>query len=164
MKLEAQKASVSIAFSKIDRSLLNKDFSCIYFSDLSTPLYRVTNQEHTAGLDKSKQCKLIFEMNFDFLQECGLETDSQIKSHLNQVLLKEGILKSEIPEDLLVIKSLKNAVNLPTLHNFNNFEKLFKATLEHYSEIELIGPASGMVSTSFNDQVVQALKLGAKYN
>jgi hypothetical protein len=53
---------------------------------------------------------------------------------------------------------------MPTLYNFNNFEKLFNLTQKLFPGIELIGPASGLVSTSFNDQVIQALKIGKKYN
>ena len=53
---------------------------------------------------------------------------------------------------------------MPTLYNFNNFEKLSNLTQNLLPEVELIGPASGFVSTSFNDQVVQALKIGKKYN
>jgi hypothetical protein len=53
---------------------------------------------------------------------------------------------------------------MPTLYNFNNFEKLSNLTRNLLTEVELIGPASGFVSTSFNDQVVQALKIGKKYS
>jgi hypothetical protein len=164
MKLEAQKASVTVAFCKIDSSLIRKKFSCLYLSDMNTPLYRITNQEHAAGLTGAVQCKLIFEMNLDFLNELGISDESQVKSHLNDVLLQAGVIEKPIGEELLVVKSLKNAVNLPTLHNFNNFEKLRQTADSLYPDMESIGPASGMVSTSFNDQIVQALKLGKKYN
>jgi hypothetical protein len=164
MQLEAQKASVTVAFCKVDSAIVKKKFSCLYFSDMNTPLYRVTNQEHAAGLTSSEQTKLIFEMNFDFLNELGITSEPLVKAHLNEVLMEAGILEQAIAEEFFVVKSLKNAVNLPTLHNFNNFEKLSKTALSLYPDLEMVGPASGMVSTSFNDQIVQALKLGAKYN
>lgn len=163
-QLEAQKASVTVAFCKVERAVLSKKFSCLYLSDMNTALYRITNQEHAAGIPDYKECKLIFEMNLDFLNELGISSEAQVKSHLNSVLLNAGIVSKAIAEEAFTVKSLKNAVNLPTLHNFNNFEKLRQTTDTLYPDLEKIGPASGMVSTSFNDQIVQALKLGAKYN
>ena len=62
------------------------------------------------------------------------------------------------------VKSIKNAVNLPTLNNFNNFIKNQQLTGQHFGNVELVGPASGFGSTSFNCQVVQGLKLGVKHN
>jgi hypothetical protein len=53
---------------------------------------------------------------------------------------------------------------MPTSNNLINFEKLLNITQNKLSGIELIGQASGLVSTSFNDQIIQGLKIGQKYN
>ncbi len=158
-----QKASVTIAFCFVDKENIKKQFSTLYVCDVETPIYRITNQEYSAKIPNSDTIRIVIEFNHDALNEAGLDTNEKILEHLNQFLTQNNILKTSIKPENASIKALKNAVNHPTLYNFNNFEKLFNLTQNFLPEVELIGPASGFVSTSFNDQVVQALKLGVKY-
>ena len=163
LNLNAQKASVSVAFCKVDKSNIAREFSSLYICDKSTPLYRITNQEIAAKLNTASTNRVVLELNYDVLMEFGIDTNEKIAEHLNTYLVKAGIIKKALGLEEMQIKTLKNAVNLPTLHNFDNFGKLYKLTLELFPGIELIGPASGFVSTSFNDQVVQGMKLAVKY-
>jgi hypothetical protein len=159
-----QKASVTVAFCYVDKSNIKREFSSLYVCDNSNALYRITNQEYSAKKDDTNTIKLVLEFNYDVLNSFGLDTEEKILSNINEFLTQNGIIKSPLKAENVVIKSLKNAVNMPTLYNFNNFEKLFNLTQKLFPGIELIGPASGLVSTSFNDQVIQALKIGKKYN
>jgi hypothetical protein len=159
-----QKASVTVAFCFVDKSNILKEFSSLYVCDNLNPLYRITNQEYSAKKNDSDTIKLVFEYNLEVLNEFGLDTNEKISNSINSFLIKNDIIKTEIKPEKITIKALKNAVNMPTLYNFNNFEKLSNLTRNLLTEVELIGPASGFVSTSFNDQVVQALKIGKKYS
>ena len=159
-----QKASVTVAFCFTEKSNISKEFSSLYVCDNSNPLYRITNQEYSAKKNDTETVKLVFEFNLDVLNEFGLDTNEKITDSINDFLTKNGIVKTALKPQNITIKALKNAVNMPTLYNFNNFEKLSNLTQNLLPEVELIGPASGFVSTSFNDQVVQALKIGKKYN
>lgn len=163
LNLSAQKASVSVAFCKVDPINIIRKFSSLYLCDQSTPLYRITNQEFASKINDDKSKCVVLELNYDVLIEFGLDTDEKIAQHINDYLTRNGLIKKALQANEMQIKTLKNAVNLPTLHNFNNFEKLYALTQEVFPGIELIGPASGFVSTSFNDQVVQSLKLAQKY-
>ncbi len=104
------------------------------------------------------------EFNFDVLNEFSLDSDEKIIKGINNFLIQNDIVNTTLNASDITIKTLKNAINIPTLYNFNNFEKLAKLTRNLLPEVELVGPASGFVSTSFNDQIVQALKIGKKYN
>lgn len=163
LNLNAQKASVSVAFCKVAKSNIGREFSSLYICDQSTPLYRITNQELAAKLNTASTNRVVLELNYDVLMEFGIDSNEKIAEHLNGYLVNAGILKKALAPEEMQVKTLKNAVNLPTLHNFDNFGKLYKLTLELFPGIELIGPASGFVSTSFNDQVVQSMKLAVKY-
>lgn len=159
-----QKASVTVAFCSVNRSNIIKEFSALYVCDNKTPLYRITNQEFSAKKENTDKVKLVLEFNFDLISEMGLDTDEKLIQNTNEFLILSGIIKVALSKDEVVVKSLKNAVNMPTLYNFNNFEKLATLTQNLLPEVERVGPASGLVSTSFNDQVIQGLKIGKKYN
>lgn len=159
-----QKASVTLAFCFVDKSNIKKEFSSLYVCDKSTPVYRITNQEYSAKKTEENLTKLVLEFNFDVLNEFSLDSDEKIIKGINNFLIQNDIVNTTLNASDITIKTLKNAINIPTLYNFNNFEKLAKVTRNLLPEVELVGPASGFVSTSFNDQIVQALKIGKKYN
>ena len=158
-----EKASVSVVFCSTEFNNIKRQFSSLYVSD-NGPLYRITNQEYSAKINNPEKVRLIFEFNLDVLNEFGLETNEKILEYLNHFLLKNNILNNSLEIKNVSFKSLKNAVNMPTSNNLINFEKLLNITQTKLSGIELIGPASGFVSTSFNDQIIQGLKIGQKYN
>ncbi len=158
-----EKASITLAFCSTESVNITRLFSCLYVCNES-PIYRITNQEYAAKDSTNPLTRLVLEFNYDVLNAKGIDTNEKINSHINSFLIKNNIIKEAIPDVSISIKAIKNAVNLPTLNNFNNFENLFNLTQNLLPEVELLGPASGFVSTSFNDQVVQALKIGKKYN
>jgi protoporphyrinogen oxidase len=158
------KASVSIVFCSTAASNIKRGFSCLYVCDASNPVYRITNQEYAAAKQNSDKVKLVLEFNYDVLTSMGLDNNEKVLANMNAFLLQHGIIHKALGPEEMTLKSIKNAVNLPTLNNYNNFEKLFNLTLKMFPEMELVGPASGFVSTSYNDQIVQGLKIGKKYN
>jgi hypothetical protein len=158
-----EKASLLVVFCSTEFYNIKRQFSSLYVSD-DGPLYRITNQEYSAKINNHENVRLIFEFNFDVLNEFGLETNDKILEYLNHFLLKNNILNNSLRKNNVSFKALKNAVNLPTLNNLINFEKLLKIAQNKLSGIDLVGPASGFVSTSFNDQIIQGLKIGQKYN
>lgn len=159
----ADKASISLAFCNTESSNVSRLFSCLYICD-EKPIYRITNREYAAKNATSATNSLVLEFNHDVLIALGLDNDEKIIDHLNGFLTRNGIIKTPIKTVDITIKTFKNVVNLPTISNLNNFEKLHKLTKHLLPAVELLGPASGFVSNSFNDQIVQALKIGKKYN
>jgi hypothetical protein len=157
-----QKASVTLAFCLVEPQNINRDFSTLYVSSVESPIYRITNQQYSAKIENKELVKLCVELNYDNGLTFNLDDDKSLIVHINDLLIKNAILKAPMTAENIVIKTVKNAVNHPTLHNFTNFQELYRLTKEFLPNIELVGPASGYVSTSFNDQIVQGLKLGIK--
>lgn len=164
LEYSPKKASVTIAFCFVERSTLLKEFSSLYVCENSNPIYRITNQEFSAKKNDSQTIKLVIEFNLDVLIEFEMDNVNKIIELINEFLVENNITSSPIKSESITIKEFRNAVNLPTLCNFKSFEKLYKTSKNIFPEIELLGPASGFVSTSFNDQIVQALKIEKKYN
>ncbi len=158
-----QKTSVTLAFCVTESKNITRQFSCLYVCNES-PVYRITNQEYSAKNTTNDTTRLVLEFNHDVLNALGLDTNEKIIDNINEFLTQSCIIKTALKAENITVKAIKNVVNLPTLNNFNNFEKLFNLTQNLLPDVELLGPASGFVSTSFNDQVVQALKIGKKYN
>ena len=159
-----KKASITVAFCFVKRKNIKRSFSTLYVSDIDTPVYRITNQEFSAKITDSKMVKLVLEFNFDVLNSFDLNTEGKIIEYINLFLINNNIINASIESENIKVKNLKNAVNLPIIKNYANFEKLSELTKSVFPEIELIGPASGFVSNSFNDQIIQALKIKKKYN
>lgn len=157
------KASITVAFLAIKSEFIKTQFSTLYVAAGEELVYRVSNQNVCAGLSE-KITKISIELNFDKLNEKGITEDQKIKDYIWNFLISSGCLQTAAEAIFFEVKSIKNAVNLPTLNNFNNFIKNQQLTAQHFGNVELVGPASGFGSTSFNCQVVQGLKLGVKYN
>lgn len=157
------KASLSVVFCTIDFRSIKRQFSVLYITD-NGPLYRITNQDYSSKSGTPSNRRFIFEFNLDVLNEFELDSEFKIIKYLNRFLIENNILSKQIDIENLTIKNLKNVVNLPTSDNLINFELLYDKTQKLFPGIELLGPASSFVSTSFNDQVIQGLKIGKKYN
>jgi hypothetical protein len=159
---QSQKASLVLVFLQMDTKRLKKQFSTVYVCDMETCIYRATNQDYAAQTNNPTS-RLVFEMNHDLLLEKGITDNEAIVKHVVDFLTSEEIITDAFSPDLFTVKVLKNSVNLPVRPNYYNFQKMHKLAAENCGVVELIGTASGFTSASFNDQVVQALKLEKKY-
>ena len=157
------KTSVSLVFCKIEKSEINNFFSTLYVCKDESFVYRITNLDKSSGRNEEKQ-RIVFELNKEVLFQHGIQTNEQILEHLNKFIEKYAIFKEKLDLENSVVKNFDKVINLPTEKNYLNFIKLFNLVTNNIQTVELIGPSSGFVSTSFNDQVVQALKIGKKYN
>jgi protoporphyrinogen oxidase len=160
---EFRKASIALVFLTISKSLLVKEFSTLYVCDENEMIYRITNQDYSAQ-NNSDTVRMVFEFNNDLLAAKGITDDHGLIENVQKFLNTSGITEATMPSTQFAVKIFKNAVNLPVLSNFNTFTKLHATVREQLKDVELIGAAAGFVATSFNDQVVQAMKLGVKYN
>jgi type I restriction enzyme S subunit len=77
--------------------------------------------------------------------------------------LSNGFINSKITSGSLIVKNLTNAVNLPSKSNLDKFMSVSEFIFNNTKELEVIGSASSFYSASFNDQIIQGLKIGKKY-
>ena len=157
------KASIALVFLNVNKRLIKKKFSSLYICDKDEQIYRITNQDYSASNNNETE-RLVFEYNNDLLIEQGISDEQRLIDNVQQFLKKAEIICDNIPDDQFTVKIFKNAVNLPILENYCNFQSLHTSVLEKLNNIELVGMAAGFTATSFNDQIVQGMKLGKKYN
>lgn len=161
--LSFAKASLTLAFCQIQNDNILKKFSVLYNIDNSSLLYRITNQENCAGIDNPKCSRFVIEFNADLLKEKNLIDNEAILKDINNFLISNKFIKNEITSEYIVIKTINNAVNLPSKINLDKFKSVNDFIFNNVKELELIGSASSFYSSSFNDQIIQGLKIGKKY-
>lgn len=155
-----QKASISLGFCTVETSKLHKQFSTLYILNTNNPLYRITNQTFSAGKRDDGLSLINVEFNSDNLIASGFDTDKKVRDLVLKTFVENNFISDKKSLKILEIKHLKNVLNAPTIHNLSNFNELHQKLTKNYPGINLIGSASGFVSTSFNDHVVQGLKIG----
>jgi hypothetical protein len=104
---------------------------------------------------------LVSEINIDYAESilgCPADERNLIDLMLHE-LSSLGVIANKESHDLVVLKQLKNTMMVPNRSNRDFFLIENKAILDILPNINLLGPASGFLSSSFNDQVVQGLKL-----
>jgi hypothetical protein len=158
-----QKASISIGFCSIENQKLLKPFSTLYILDSNNPLFRITNQTFTAGRHEDQRSLINIEFNTDNLRKAGFDTDESVKKLIMDTFVENSIIEESTDLNVHGIKHLINVLNAPTMHNLINFTTLHSKLVENYPGLNLLGSASGFVSTSFNDHIVQGLKIGKMF-
>ena len=156
------KSSMTLVFVEVEKKAIAENFSTVFVGDAKECIYRATNQNATnAELDRNK---FIFEMNSDVLRQKSINGDEQIIAHTQHFVEQTAIFNMPMHGGQYAVKHFPNALTLPTAENLQKFEKLRDMTQSQLCNIEYIGPAAGFSTNSFNDQIVGALQLGAKYD
>ncbi len=163
-KPQLKKASITLALLSTEFSNINTLFSTIYICDKDQLPYRIVNQQYSAGDRTAKKHQLVIELNLDYIESKGIKSDEQLQKYLSSYLVEANLLKQPPEQDSIKIYHLRQAITIPTLENFSEFQKIHNLTQNKFPEINLIGPSSGFVSTSLNDQIIQGLKLGVIYS
>ena len=158
-----QKCSIALAFLRIPTSKLKLDFTVLNVVDPEIGIYRVTNQSECAGVE-SAFADLVAEVNPDYaapMMTAGAQ-EGLVRLILDD-LVRLGVVDEPGHVDCLDVKQLKNALMLPSGPNHRSFMQEINAADAAAPEVALLGPASGFFSSSFNDQVVQGLKLASAW-
>jgi len=74
-----------------------------------------------------------------------------------------GLVSDAADVEFLDVKQLNNALMLPTGPNRRACEQELDVLQAVAPTISRLGPSSGFFSSSFNDQIVQGLKLAAQW-
>jgi hypothetical protein len=157
-----ERASLTFAFCVVKTDNLLKNFSVLYNLDNSSVLYRITDQDNCAGGTGLDTHRLVIEFNMHLLLQMGLTDDVKVLRYINEFLVSNLFIRRELTSLEVCIKSVRNAVNLPTKLNAKKFADIRNVISEKLVGVELIGSASSFFSTSFNDQIVQGLTIAAK--
>ncbi len=158
-----QKSSIALAFLRIPKSSLKLDFTVLNVVDPEVGIYRITNQSECAGAE-SDFADLVAEINPGYAAEMiKARAEAGLAGLFMDDLVRLRVVSEPVHVDCLDVKQLNGALMLPTGANRRNFIQEIDAAVAAGPDIALLGPASGFFSSSFNDQVVQGLKLAAQW-
>jgi hypothetical protein len=158
-----QKCSIALAFVRIPIAALRLDFTVLNVVDPRIATYRVTNQSRCAGLD-SGFAHIVVEFNPDYAGAAPTNAaQHETNDRVGADLVALGLVSGAADVEFLDVKQLNNALMLPTGPNQWACEHELDALQAAAPTISRLGPASGFFSSSFNDQIVQGLKLAAQW-
>jgi len=122
----------------------------------------VTNQSRCAGVD-SGFANVVVEFNPDYAGATPPNAaQHQTNDRVGADLVALGLVSNAADIEFLEVKQLNNALMLPTGPNRRACEHELDVLQAVAPTLSRLGPASGFFSSSFNDQIVQGLKLAAQ--
>jgi hypothetical protein len=159
---EFERTSIVLGFLRVPAHDLKMSFSVLNIVESELSIYRVMNQSLCAGED-SAFVRLVVEANAARLPVDGGKDGVNWGDAMVEDLLRASILRSGVAVERAGIRKMTNSLMRPTFVNERAWARESAVVREVAPQIELLGPASGFFTSSFNDQVVQALKLDATW-
>jgi len=153
-------AEISMGFAVVDQKKLNRKFTCVSNLDLSTPIYRYTNQTECSGNVEEGQYLLNFELNTSVARKLGFLTDDSLTKQFSDLLLKDEVILDESALHVFAIRHLGKCLPLPSEQAFRLFSDKDELLKGGFPNLVLLGGSSGFGSTSINDQIIQGISLG----
>jgi hypothetical protein len=149
---------VHILFGLISRERLLETDSCLLVLDADKAIYRVSNQDAAAGTG-AQHCRVSVEFNPGYASQLyGEGSDEQLLERIVLELVMLGVI-SDI-SDFQLLRSIQARAALPFANN-----QLVASTGElaelasQWPGLELTAGLLNVGVSSFNDQVIQGLKL-----
>ena len=157
------KTSIALLYGEIPLKYLREVFSILNVPEKDFLIYRVSNQTATAGHINAPIHRINCEINSDYAATSGVIDESAIIAKAEEDLVQLNILSDKSIAKRLKLKVFKNALNQPTQNNIESFTRKRRTIVDSFANVQLIGASSSYFSSSFNDQVVQGLKISNKY-
>lgn len=156
--LASERASITFCFIGILSKMLNLEYSTLFVLDKEYVCYRITNQNMCAG-SSEPITKIVVELNADYALEMQIIDELKLQNKIEDELIKLNIIETKKAIKYFEVKHAKNALIIPTKHNYDRFFTDNSTVIEHCPNIKLTGAASGFMSTSLNDQIIQGLQV-----
>lgn len=148
-----RRAGVGLCLLAVPEQDLRLKFSTLFVPDPRFRAYRITDPDVCAGSNAPLH-RLVVE--FSTGDPSGAPADTDIARELVEL----GVLDTSDSVLHCGTKILHKVLPLPDDKNRRRFREQQQRISEALPSIRLIGPASGFLATSINDQIVQGLKLG----
>jgi hypothetical protein len=146
----SDKTSILICFISVERKNLVKTFSVLNLVDLSTPIYRITNQSINDNV--SKNLKISVEINKKYLRSKFPLLD--VFDEVNKFFIDNNIILRSLSTDSIQIMEFDNVLELPTFENY----QLFTQIKGKYKTFDFLSPSSSFYSNSINEQIIESIK------
>ena len=162
LDLKLEKSSLTLLFAIVPTSIVKSNISVLNICDPNNPIARFTNQNICAN-NHNIYTKIVIELSNELLIYNNLIDDDSILVYINNYLLDNNILSNKLIIDNTKILNFKDAITKPTFENIIKYNEAQFFVMSKLHNYNFIGPSTGFASSSFNDQVVQALHISNKY-
>jgi hypothetical protein len=154
-----RKASVHVAFATVDRAALVRRFSTLFVLDADSPIYRVTDQTWSAA-QYSPEAICTIEIASAIATAWRADDLPVLAREIGGQLVRLGVLRDAGAFALHAFKYFKDAIVAPTTANRTRALAGHGQLAAAQPDVDLIGAAAPFGASSFNDQIVQGLRLG----
>ena len=153
------KSSVGIAFVSIPRECWRRRFSTLLVMEKDSPIYRVTDQSWSAGrVSEAALCTV--ELSAEMIADWPLHDAAHVAARLLGHLRRLDILDSSDRVSVRAIRMFKDVIVQPSAANRRKALDEHARVAAGFSDVELIGASAPFGANSFNDSIVQGLRLG----
>lgn len=151
------KTAATFGFFVIERTKLKFPFSSLFVGDRKFCIYRISNLSD-AGNTSEDSARLVVECSSHFFAE-GRVDNARLVDQLSRELLQLGLIDHEDSILQREAYTIPEIMPVPNKKDHEYFWEAYETASLHLPEVKLIGPASGYLITTLNDQVVQGLKV-----
>lgn len=152
-----KKTTATFGFFAVERCRLKIPFSSLFVGDPRFCTYRISNLSDAGNTDE-RVARLVVECSSHFFKNESVD-NARLAAHLSGELLELGVIDHEAAILEREAYSIPEIMPIPNRDDHDFFWKAYDAASLHLPEVQLIGPASGYLITTLNDQVVQGLKV-----
>jgi hypothetical protein len=151
-----QKTAATFGFFAVDRRRLAHQFSSLFVVDPKCFIYRISNLCDAGGTDEDV-ARLVMECSSHFFRDEERDNASMMRQ-ISDELVQLGLVDDESAILTQEAYSIPSIMPVPNLGDHGIFWETYDFAREKLPGVKLVGPASGYLITTLNDQVVQGLK------
>lgn len=152
LQAPGRRASLDLFFLRVKAEGLAHRFAVLIDPETASPFYRITDQSVCAG-EQGPEHKIILECNSSNWDEQSPQRNQRWAAALRRYGIDPAAVLS------CERRSFKGALCIPSHAQMEQFNQRRERIVQTFSRVTLIGAASGYVSVTLNDHIIQALKI-----
>ena len=152
LRAPGRRASLDLFFLSVKAEGLAHRFAVLIDPETASPFYRITDQSVCAG-EQGPEHKIILECNSNNWDEQSPQRNQRWEAALRRYGIDPAAVLS------CEKRSFNGALCIPSHAQMEQFNQRRERIAQTFSQVTLIGAASGYVSVTLNDHIIQALKI-----
>jgi hypothetical protein len=156
-----EKTSIALGFACVDATEEGVDFSVLNVPQAEFATTRITNQSRCSG-KTSGPAHIVLECNPEYLQRLP-GPPMPLSDRFKAELLELGVVSDATAINSLEVRELSNVLTVPSFRNLEAQQTEAQMIRRTMPNLPLLGPSSGFFTSSFNDQIVQGLRLARQW-
>jgi hypothetical protein len=152
LQAPGRRANLDLFFLRVEAEGLAHRFAVLIDPEAGSPFYRITDQSVCAG-EQGPEHKIILECNSSNWDEKSKYRNQRWEAALRRYGIDpSAVLSCER-------RTFNGALGIPSQTQMEQFNQRRECIVQTFSQVTLIGAASGYVSVTLNDHIIQALKI-----